>query len=227
MLNLKFKITIAKSEHERNIAYQLRHITYKEAGLINSRAANDYFSDPYDQHATIFLLYLNDHPIGTIRVILANKGPLEIEHATDDIRQMEHYLASCEIGRLCILKKYRSHHYSVMLIAAAVEYAMQQDCLLFYLEAKKQGVSTYYAKLGARLLNGNIVQHPKLNAGAVVLMTYYLGTSYSPRRFLNHLTTLFLTNMVKHHNQLFKRLLRFNLATELNHCYSLLKLCIK
>ena len=83
----KLAVIEAKNEKLRKIAYRLRYLAFKEVGYItdNHQAVHHkYFFDELDPYSTIFILFINKKPIGSIRITLAKNSQLEIERSARD-----------------------------------------------------------------------------------------------------------------------------------------------
>lgn len=205
-------VVIAETVEERIVAYRLRYLGYKQAGFINDtdhQIINKCFSDSYDSYSTIFVLLLNEKPIGTIRVTLAKNGPLEIEKSAD-LSNKPSYLSSCEFGRLTILKKYRKRCYSLLLTSSAAKFCCQQNCPFLYIETKKNGLCPYYRKFGFTQLDNKIIHHPKLNVSDVVLMFCNLGTPHTFRRHFYQFIGIFFSFLAAHCDPFMRLILRLN-----------------
>jgi GNAT superfamily N-acetyltransferase len=203
-------VVIAETDEERKVAYHLRYLGYKQAGYINNKfhhIIDGCLFDSYDFYSTIFVLLLDEQPIGTVRLTMAKNGPLEIEELID-ISKQPHYLLSCEFGRLTILKQYRKKGYSLLLTSSAAKFSREQNCHWLYIETKKNGLCPYYEKFGIASITN--IAHPKFNTTEAVLMFCNLGAPHTIRRLFYRFIGFSFSYLAVHCDSLLRLILRLN-----------------
>ncbi len=136
------KVKIAKNIDDINICYKLREIVF----IKEQNVPIDRERDEQDKIAVHFLLYDETTPIGTGRIVI------DVDTVT--------------LGRICILKEYRSKGAGLFLMKEIIDYCKKQNFRKIILGAQEHALD-FYKKLGfevcsEKYMDANI-SHYKMN----------------------------------------------------------------
>ena len=132
MSNENLEIKIAKTQKEKDMAYQVRYEVFVEerGNLAASKFSNRMEIDSFDDLETTvnFLALVNENAIGTVRLIEDSEKGLPIEDYVDlsGLRAAKRKLS--EGGRLAVLKDYRGKEgICIGLFKIGMNYARMKD----------------------------------------------------------------------------------------------------
>ncbi len=121
-----YRIVIACSPEEQEIAYRIRSTVYLEEGYIRAEQAVRGFRDAFEHHSVIWLAWQHGKAVGTIRVTPLQEKQSPVFAYTGGIEQdLEELLdTGAEIGRFAILPAYRGGLLSTGLLFTAYTWAL-------------------------------------------------------------------------------------------------------
>ena len=151
----------ARTEDELRTAFRLRWKIYTEAGYVSGYDYPDgEIKDRYDKEAIIFIVCYHRLPVGTVRLIPIRKGAPIFEFF-NIVGQLDK-ATTAEIGRLAVLKKYRTRDRAATLglILETYSYSVREKINYWIGFAPRQLLRTFNPFVKYELLE---IQSPTLD----------------------------------------------------------------
>lgn len=152
---------------------------------------SDDVIDLYDDNASIYVIYQNESPLATTRVIEAQSSKLDFEESLPFKIEQCFRQFICSASRLAVTQKQKVPKSLINLLVGVSAQDKFQQGIRFDLIVCRERLIPYYKRIGHQLLPYPAIMHPRTGSSChLMLWVMTLRQTRFANQYLSHLSEI-------------------------------------